>query len=116
MNMLIIIHDPPYGSEKPYQALRLAGALLKIEPDVELTVYLTADAVLGAKKGQSTPAGYYSIESMLKPVLQRGAVMACRTCLEARGLTREELLEGVVSTTLGELAELTLEADRVLVF
>ena len=116
MNILLVIHDAPYGSEKPYQALRLAEALLKLEPELELTVYLTADAVLCAKKGQTTPAGYYNVERMLKLVLKRGTVMLCRTCQEARGIAAEELMEGVVSTTLGDLGQLTLEADKVLVY
>ena len=116
MHVLIIIHDPPYGSERSYQALRLADGLLQIEEDLELTVYLTADAVLCAKKGQQPPDGYYNVERMLKPVLRRGTVMACRTCMEARGLQAGDLVEGVRETRLGELAQLTLEADRVLVY
>ncbi len=52
MQTLIIVHDAPYGSERAYQALRLADALLKVEDDLDLTVYLTADAVTGAKKNQ----------------------------------------------------------------
>ena len=116
MHILILIQDPPYGSEKPYQALRLADALLRATDDLELTVYLTADAVLCAKRGQTTPPGYYNIERMLKPVLRKGCVMACRTCMEARGLTREELHEGVLETRLADLAQLTLEAEKVLTF
>lgn len=116
MHILFVIHDPPYGSEKPHQALRLAGAILKVEPDAEVTVYLTADAVLCAKRGQQTPTGYYSIESLLKPVLRSGAVMLCETCLAARGIATAELLEGVAPTKLGELAALTLEADKVLIY
>jgi|SRR5512140_346054 uncharacterized protein involved in oxidation of intracellular sulfur len=116
MHVLIIIHDPPYGSERSYQALRLADGLLQVEEDLELTVYLTADAVLCAKKGQQTPDGYYNVERMLKPVLRRGTVMACRTCMEARGLQVSDLVEGVRETRLGELAQLTLEADKVLVY
>ena len=116
MHVLMIIHDAPYGSERSYQALRLADGLLQIEEDLELTVYLTADGVLCAKKGQQTPDGYYNVERMLKPVLRRGSVMACRTCMEARGLKAEELIDGVRETRLGELAQLTLEADKVLVY
>lgn len=116
MQMLIIIHDPPYGSERPYQALRLADALLKIEGDLDLTVYLTADGVLCAKKGQKTPDGYYNIERMLKPVLGKGSVMACRSCLEARGLTATDLADGVLETRLGDLAQLVLEADKILIY
>ncbi|RLB47366.1 MAG: hypothetical protein DRI90_26410 [Deltaproteobacteria bacterium] len=116
MEIVIIINDAPYGTELTYQGLRLADALLKVEDELDLTVYLTNDAVLAAKTGQKTPNGYYNIERMLKPIIRRGAVQACRTCLEARGITTEELLEGVRATTLGELAEITLEADKVLVF
>jgi uncharacterized protein involved in oxidation of intracellular sulfur len=116
MHVLFILHDPPYGSERSYQALRLADGLLQIEEDLELTVYLVGDAVLCAKKGQQTPDGYYNLERMLKPVLRRGSVMACRTCLEARALQVSELCEGVREARLGELAQLTLEADKVLVY
>ncbi len=116
MQMLIIINDPPYGSERPYQALRLADALFKIEEDLDLTVYLTADAVMCAKKGQDTPQGYYNIERMLKPVLRDGCVMACRTCTAARGLTPDDLMDGVLITRLGDLAQMTLEADKVLIY
>ncbi len=69
-----------------------------------------------AKTGQRTPTGYYNIERMLKAIQRRGSVLACRTCLEARGIKDEELLDGVLVTTLGELAQVTLEADKVLVF
>ena len=116
MRMLAIVHDPPYGSERPYQALRLADALLKVEEDLDLTVYLTADAVLCAKKGQETPRGYYNVERMLRPILRRGCVMVCHTCMEARGLTRADLVEGVLETRLGDLAQLVLEADKVMVY
>jgi uncharacterized protein involved in oxidation of intracellular sulfur len=116
MHLLIILHDPPYGSERGYQALRLAEALLKSEDQLDLTLYLTADAVLCAKKGQQTPQGCYNLERMLQPILHKGCVMACRRCLEVRGLTRADLVEGVLETRLGDLAQLVLEADKILVY
>ncbi len=116
MEILIILNDAPYGQERTFHGLRMADALLKVEEDLDLTVYLTNDAVLSAKKGQQTPKGYYNIERMLKVILRKGSVLACRTCVDARGLTQEELMDGVRITTLGELAELTLEADKVLIF
>ncbi len=116
MHVLLIVNDSPYGSERPFQALRLAGALLESEKDLDLTLYLTCDGVYCARRGQQTPQGYYNIERMLKPVLRRGIVMACRTCLEARGLVLSDLVEGVREARLGELAQLTLEADKVLVY
>jgi len=116
MEMLIILNEAPYGNERSYQGLRLAGALLKMEEDLDLTVYMVGDAVACAKTGQKTPNGYYNIERMLRPVLRKGTVMVCRTCVEARGLETDDLMEGVLITRLGELANMTLEADKVLVY
>jgi uncharacterized protein involved in oxidation of intracellular sulfur len=31
MNILLILNDPPYGTERSYNGLRLAGALAKRE-------------------------------------------------------------------------------------
>ena len=69
MKTLFILNDPPYGTERIYNALRLAPALLKQEPDNQFTIFLMADAVLAAKANQKTPDGYYNIEPMLKRIL-----------------------------------------------
>lgn len=116
MQVLLILTQAPYGQERSFHGLRLADALLKIEEDLDLTVFLLDDAVACAKRGQHTPPGYYNIERMLAPLLRRGSVLACETCLEARGLAAAELVEGVRVAKLGELAQLTLEADKVLSF
>lgn len=117
MKSLFIINDPPYGTERTYNALRLAHALAKKEPASEITVFLMADAVLAAKGGQRTPEGFYNIERMLKRVLSaRGQVLLCGTCMDARGLTDSELMEGARRSTMNELAAATVEADKVLVF
>jgi len=69
---LMIINDAPYGSERPYNALRLALTLIKRSAKVR--VFLMADAVNCALAGQKTPPGYYNIERMVKSVAQRGEV------------------------------------------
>ncbi len=116
MNVLVILNDAPYGLERTFQGLRMADAMLKLEEELELTVYLSNDAVQCAKRGQVTPDGYYNVERMLKPIIRRGSVIACRTCLDARGLRPEDLIEGVRVVTLGEAAQLALEADKTLVY
>ena len=116
MDMLMILNEAPYGQGRTYEGLRLAMALLQVEEELDLTLYLTNDAVLCAKRGQKTPTGYYNVERMLKPILRRGSVLACETCLEVRGFSQEDLVEGVRVAKLGELAQLTLEADRVIVY
>ena len=115
MEMLLILNDPPYGSERSYNALRLADQLV-IQEGVNLTLFLMGDAVSCAKAGQKTPQGYYNIERMLKPVVRKGEVILCGTCMDARGIGDAELVEGARRSTLDELAERTLAADRVLVF
>ena len=114
MNILIILNDPPYGTERSYNGLRLAKAVSN--ENSEVTVFLLADVVNGAKRGQKVPQGFYSIELMLKTVLRKGEVLACGACMNARGLTDEELIDGVQRSTMQELAENTLSADKVLVF
>jgi len=116
MKILLILNDAPYGSERTYNALRLADVMLTLEEELELSVFLVGDAVLCAKKGQQTPQGFYNIERMLKPVLRRGLVLVCTTCMDARGMKDEELAEGCRRAKLGELGTLTLDADKVLTF
>lgn len=117
MGILFILNDPPYGTERVYNGLRLAHALLKRDPDMAIKVFLMADAVLAAKKGQKTPDGYYNLERMLKRIAARDSrLLLCGTCMDARGLTEDDTIEGAKRSTMDELAELTATADRVLVF
>lgn len=82
-----------------------------------MTVFLMADAVSGARSGQKTPEGFYNIERMLKRlVVGKGRVLLCGTCMDARGLTDTDLMEGPVRSTMDALAEATVGADKVLVF
>ena len=117
MKILMILNDPPYGNERSYNGLRLAIDLLKRGDNLELTVFLMAEATACAKRGQKTPDGYYNLERMLKlAVMKKGHVLLCGTCMEARGLAADEILEGCQRSTLEELTKLTLEADKTLVF
>jgi uncharacterized protein involved in oxidation of intracellular sulfur len=116
MHVMVILNDAPYGLERTFQGLRMASAMLKIEDELELTVYLSNDSVLCAKKGQKTPDGYYNVERMLKPLIRGGTVLLCQTCVDARGLSADDLMDGVRIITLGEAAEMALEADKTLVY
>jgi uncharacterized protein involved in oxidation of intracellular sulfur len=85
VNVLVILNDPPYGTERTYNGLRLAVNLLSSSQDVSLTVFFMGDAVAAAKAGQQTPNGYYNLERMVKGVLTRkGRVLLCGTCMDAR--------------------------------
>lgn len=116
MKTLLILNDPPYGTEHCYNALRLAHTLIKKDPEAEVTVFLMADSVVAARKGQKTPDGYYNMERMLKRVVGKGNVLLCGTCMDARGMTEDDVLDGARRSTMDELAAETLAADKVLVF
>ena len=116
MKILIILNDPPYGTERSYNGLRLAKGILRSAPESELIVFLMADAVGCAKRGQTVPSGYYNLELMIQSVVRAGRVLLCGTCMDARSLSDGEIVEGAQRSTLGELADIILEAERVLVF
>jgi uncharacterized protein involved in oxidation of intracellular sulfur len=113
MNALFILNDAPYGTERSYNALRLARQLGKMEGET-VRVFLMGDAVACAKSGQKVPAGYYNAGDMVRMV--GGEVGLCGTCMDARGMDIDQVVEGTRRSTLKELAEWTATADKVLVF
>ena len=116
MQTLIIVNDPPYGTERLYNALRLAQALIEWDNMSDVVVFLMADAVLAAKAHQKTPDGYYNLERMLGRLVTKGRVLLCGACMDARGVTDAELMSGAQRSTIEELARQTVNADKVLVF
>ncbi|MBI2221007.1 MAG: DsrE family protein [Acidobacteria bacterium] len=116
MTYLLILNDPPYGTERTYNGLRLAGSLGK-QPDTAVKVFLIGDAAATAKAGQKLPSGFYNLERMISAVVrQGGAVGVCGSCMDARGLTDGELVDGAHRSSMDELTRWTVSADRVLVF
>lgn len=72
-----------------------------------------AAAVLCAKAGKKTPAGVYNLERMLRRVLSaKGRVLMCGTCMDARGLNESDMMEGTNRSTMDELAQTTLTANK----
>jgi uncharacterized protein involved in oxidation of intracellular sulfur len=113
---LLILNDAPYGSERSYNALRLSGALSKRDGE-QVKLFVIGDAASCAKANQIVPQGFYSIEVMLKASARHGAEIGiCGTCMDARGLAEGELTEGAKRSTLEQLADWTLWADKTLVF
>lgn len=117
MKYLFIINDAPYGTEKAYNALRMAMQIQKDFPEEEVRIFLMADAATCALPNQNTPNGYYNIERMLKSIINRGGlVKICGTCADARGIKNLPLIERTQISTMAELTQWTIEADKVLTF
>ena len=111
----MILNDAPYGIEKAYTALRLASAL--VVAGEKLYIHLMGDAVVAAKAGQKTPDGYYNLGDKLKDLLLKGVIIkVCQTCIKARGIAAEEMIEGIQVGSMIELAKTIRESDKVLTF
>lgn len=116
MKFLLMLNDPPYGSERSYNALRLARNLLSKEAG-EVRMFLLGDAAACAKGGQKVPQGYYNIADMLSGFMRRGGTVGvCGTCLDARGIADSDLVEGAGRGNMDQLSEWSTWADKVLVF
>ena len=117
MKTLIFINDAPYGTEKAYNALRIAMTLQKEHSEVEVLIFLLADSLGCAIPNQKTPTGYYNIERMLKSVIAKGAkIKSCGGCSEARGISELNLIDGVEISNMKEFSNWVVEADKVLTF
>ena len=114
--ILLILNGPSYGADETFNALRLAVALSRRD-DADVKVFLMGDAVTCAVAGQKTPDGYYTLDRMLKCLVRHGGQIACcGTCLDARGLTEDNLIDDAPRSSMEELATWTVEADDVLTF
>ncbi len=117
MKTLIIINDAPYGTEKAFNALRIANQLNKDFPETELIIFLMADGVNCAIPNQNTPSGYYNIERMIKFLTNKGTrLLLCGSCLEVRGLKNIELIDKAEISTMAELTKQIAECNKVLTF
>ncbi len=116
MKILLILNEAPYGSERTYNGLRLAGSLARRE-GVEVKTFLIGDAASCARSGQTVPPGYYNAETMLGAVVKHGGTVGvCGTCMDARGIPDADLTTGTRRSTLDELTSWTIDADKVIVF
>jgi uncharacterized protein involved in oxidation of intracellular sulfur len=115
MSTLFVLNDPPYGTERSYNALRLAGSLGKHGSAVRL--FLIGEGAACAHQNQKVPQGHYSIEVMLKTVIKHGGeIGVCASCMDARGIADTDLIEGTHRSSMDELTRWTEEAGKVLVF
>lgn len=115
MSTLMILNDAPYGIERVYNGLRLAGSLAR--KGVAVRLFLMGDSALAAKAGQKVPQGYYNVQNMVSAVVRHGGEVAvCGTCLDARGIGEGELMEGTRRSTLDELTAWVSEAEKVMTF
>jgi tRNA 2-thiouridine synthesizing protein D len=111
----LIIYEAPYAKERALSALRFAWTC-----DVEghkVRIWLFENGVYLAKKGQKPAQGLTNYGQMLEDLMKGGTeVKACVVCVDARGLTQTDLIDGVKIATVHELVEWTVNSDKVITF
>jgi tRNA 2-thiouridine synthesizing protein D len=108
----IVIGDGAYTRERPFTMLRFAYTALLQEHKVN--VFLVEDGIFVGMKKQN-PAVYDNVGKWMMDVITEGAnVKACSVCMKARGLSEEELIDGIEKTTMNGFVEMCEEADNVL--
>jgi uncharacterized protein involved in oxidation of intracellular sulfur len=116
VKVLVILQGPAYGDERAYNGLRLAGNLAKRD-DVEVRVFCFGDAVGCAVAGQQLPNGYYHLDRMLTAAARHDAVIGlCGTCMDARGITDTTIISDARRSSLDEVTDWVLWADRTITF
>jgi uncharacterized protein involved in oxidation of intracellular sulfur len=114
--MLVILQGPAYGDERAHNGLRLAGNLAKRE-GVEVKVFCFGDAVGCAIAGQQLPNGYYHLDRMITSAARHGAEIGlCGSCMDARGITDAMVIDDAHRSSLDEVTDWTLWADRTITF
>jgi uncharacterized protein involved in oxidation of intracellular sulfur len=117
MNVLIIVNDAPYGSEKAYNACRLALAMRQEHPQDAVRMFLLSDSVTSSLPNHHRPEGNYNIETMLKDAIAKGvSVKACVTCIDQRGLFGTSLIPGIEISSMIDLSHWVVDSDRVVTF
>ncbi|MGB8886364.1 MAG: DsrE family protein [Candidatus Korobacteraceae bacterium] len=116
MKYLFVLNDSPYGSQRTYNALRLAGNLMRSREN-EISLFLIGDGVTSAFEGFTPAHAHYNTPDMLRQLAGRGVhIGVCKTCLEERGIADPQLILGANRSILDDPTHWTDEADKVLVF
>lgn len=89
--------------------------------DVKATVILQANAVIFAQKGyaETVPAsgGFPPMRKLLSDFIELGGtIQVCGPCIKERGITPDDLIDGVTVTAAGQVNIAALEADAVFVY
>lgn len=111
MPVALLVDSSPYGTEGPFNALRLTQALEMAGERVELL--FMGDAVNTARRGQAPRTAHASLEALLADLVERGVnVTLCGTCCQTRGLQEGDLVEGVVVGTIHDFARIVKTCDK----
>jgi len=113
--LLIVLFSPPLQVQNTDTVFEFSKAA--IEEGHEVTIFCDTDAVYNLLASQVLP-DQVTPASKIAQLIGRGVhVLACRESARLRGIdTKKALIKGVVESSLGKLAQLMDESDRVVAF
>ncbi len=114
--MTVILNEGP-NTMRSWNGIRLAGGLLDV--NIEAEIILFDEAVFCAKKAQKPPEDLKGLnlgQKLLGLIGLGVKVLVCGSCCEARGLKKEELIEGAEVCCLMDVANAIKTSKQTLVF
>jgi uncharacterized protein involved in oxidation of intracellular sulfur len=114
MEFVFVFNDSPYGSQRAYNGLRLALGIAQESP---IGVFLLGDGVTCGFSGLAPAEVDYDPQTMLRSIAELGnPIVACGTCMQARGLTAESLIPGIERGTMVQLVDWCRTVPKILNF
>ena len=103
-----------YQSERAFTALNFIQTAILEGHSVK--VFLFEDGVFLAKKGQD-PGNFKNGGAWLAELVPDiTEIKCCGTCIKERGISPEELIDGVVPGTMHYLVSLVMDCDKSIAF
>jgi len=114
-NLLIILFSSPIQFQNTETVYEFAKAA--VEEGHEVTVFCDADAVYNLMASQILPDQKTSAKKLAELITRGVHFLACMESARLRGIDSEKaLIRGVIESSLGELALLMDQSDRVMAF
>jgi predicted peroxiredoxin len=114
---IVMITHPPFGHENAFAGLYVASAALS--KGLEITVAMTGDGVYAGRKGQIDPLANInmpSTEDQVRDIIDLGGrLIVDQDSMLERGITQEELIEGVELQPLEKIHDLMLDDGEIIV-
>ena len=113
--LLIILFSSPLQYQNADTVYEFAKAA--VEGGHEVSVFCDIDAVYNLVASQITPDQMTPAKKIAKLIEKGVRVLVCQQSARLRGIDVEKtLVKGVIKSSLGELAQLMEESDRVVSF
>lgn len=115
-SFLLFLSESPFQHESSEQVCEIAQTALS--KGHKVNIFLMMDGVYNPLKSQNgAPFNMTAIFERMTSLAKQGAkIVACRVCMELRGVEEKMYPEGVASGGIFDLSEMIAESDIILNF